>query len=147
MLFAPGCLGIAEREKKMPGSNPVQIRLISSKVHVLLLQKIERKGFKSFPPRPAAAVTSARTGSGLTMPSFAQAANLARGRAAYAERARYTEWLGTSLRRTNTDLLARLPLGDAVKLAALVGTGQMTWMPRSSWQPRASSTDKVKSST
>jgi hypothetical protein len=54
-------------------------------------------------------------------------ANLAGRNSAVAWRARYLEWMETSLPRTSTGLLARLPFGDAVKLAGLVGTGRMTW--------------------
>jgi hypothetical protein len=35
--------------------------------------------------------------------------------------------LGSNLHRNSADLLPRLPFDDAVKLASLVGTGQMTW--------------------
>jgi hypothetical protein len=37
------------------------------------------------------------------------------------------EWIEISLPRTSADLFARLPFEDAVKLAVLAGTGQMTW--------------------
>ena len=37
------------------------------------------------------------------------------------------DWMEASLPRTSTDLFARLPFGDAVTLAALAGTGRMTW--------------------
>jgi hypothetical protein len=37
------------------------------------------------------------------------------------------EWLAIGLPHNSSHLFARLPLGDAVQLAALVGTGQMTW--------------------
>ncbi|WP_119302192.1 hypothetical protein [Dongia deserti] len=59
--------------------------------------------------------------------SLPGAADFAGPNAAIAWRRRYLEWTETGLPRTSTDLLARLPFDDAVKLAALVGTGQMTW--------------------
>ena len=37
------------------------------------------------------------------------------------------EWLAIGLPHNSSHLFARLPFGDAVQLAALVGTGQMTW--------------------
>jgi len=42
-------------------------------------------------------------------------------------RRRYLQWMEARLPRTGTDLFARLPFIDAVALAALVGTGRMTW--------------------
>jgi hypothetical protein len=43
------------------------------------------------------------------------------------ERTRRMEWLAIGLPHNSSHLFARLPFGDAVQLAALVGTGQMTW--------------------
>jgi hypothetical protein len=60
-------------------------------------------------------------------PAPREAADLAGGNAAAAWRARYLDWIETGLPRSSTDLLARLPFHDAVILAALVGTGRMTW--------------------
>ena len=37
------------------------------------------------------------------------------------------EWLAIGLPHNSSHLFARLPFGDAVQFAALVGTGQMTW--------------------
>lgn len=37
------------------------------------------------------------------------------------------EWLAIGLPHNSSRLFARLPFGDAVRLAALVGSGQMTW--------------------
>jgi hypothetical protein len=37
------------------------------------------------------------------------------------------EWLAIGLPHNSSHLFARLPFGDAVRLAALVGTGRMTW--------------------
>jgi hypothetical protein len=37
------------------------------------------------------------------------------------------EWLAIDLPHNSSHLFARLPFGDAVQLATLVGTGQMTW--------------------
>ena len=37
------------------------------------------------------------------------------------------EWLAIGLPHNSSHLFGRLPFGDAVRLAALVGTGQMTW--------------------
>lgn len=36
-------------------------------------------------------------------------------------------WLAIGLPHNSSHLFARLPFGDSVRLAALVGTGQMTW--------------------
>jgi hypothetical protein len=46
---------------------------------------------------------------------------------AAAEQRRRADWLAVGLPHNSSHLLARLPFGDAVQLAALVGTGQMTW--------------------
>jgi hypothetical protein len=43
------------------------------------------------------------------------------------ERTRRMEWLAIGLPHNSSHLFARLPFGDAVQLAALVGAGQMTW--------------------
>jgi hypothetical protein len=37
------------------------------------------------------------------------------------------DWLALALPHNSSHLFARLPFGDAVRLAALVGTGQLTW--------------------
>ena len=37
------------------------------------------------------------------------------------------EWLAIGLPHNSSHLFARLPFGDAVQFAALVGTGRMTW--------------------
>ncbi|HJR23621.1 MAG TPA: hypothetical protein VJ822_18445 [Dongiaceae bacterium] len=37
------------------------------------------------------------------------------------------EWLAIGLPHNGSHLFARLPFDDAIKLAALVGTGQLTW--------------------
>jgi hypothetical protein len=50
----------------------------------------------------------------------------ARGGAA-AEQRRRADWLAVGLPHNSSHLFARLPFGDAVQLAALVGMGQMTW--------------------
>jgi hypothetical protein len=46
---------------------------------------------------------------------------------ATTERTRRMEWLAIGLPHNSSHLFARLPFGDAVQLAALVGAGQMTW--------------------
>jgi hypothetical protein len=46
---------------------------------------------------------------------------------AAAEQRRRMDWLASGLPHNSSQLFARLPFGDAVRLAALVGTGQMTW--------------------
>jgi hypothetical protein len=48
--------------------------------------------------------------------------------AAVSWRRRYQEWMRTGVApRTGADLFARLPFDDAMKLAALIGIGRMTW--------------------
>ena len=44
-----------------------------------------------------------------------------------AEQRRRKEWLALGLPHNSSHLIGRLSFGDAVQLAALVGTGQMTW--------------------
>jgi hypothetical protein len=44
-----------------------------------------------------------------------------------AEQRRRREWLATGLPHNSSHLFAHLPFGDAIRLAALVGTGRMTW--------------------
>jgi hypothetical protein len=43
------------------------------------------------------------------------------------ERTRRMEWLAIGLPHNGSHLFARLPFGDAIQLAALVGLGQLTW--------------------
>lgn len=86
-------------------------------------QRIENTGFRSSQAMPRATAVSALTRrSGATEP-----ADFAGRNAADAWRQRYADWMETPLPRASTDLLPRLPFNDAVKLAALVGTGRMTW--------------------
>jgi hypothetical protein len=47
--------------------------------------------------------------------------------ASTTERTRRMEWLAIGLPHNSSHLFARLPFHDAVQLAALVGSGQMTW--------------------
>ena len=42
-------------------------------------------------------------------------------------RTRRMEWVAIGLPHNSSHLFARLPFADAIQLAALVGTGQMTW--------------------
>jgi hypothetical protein len=46
---------------------------------------------------------------------------------AAAEQRRQMEWQAIDLPHNSSHLFARLPFGDAVRLAVLAGTGQMSW--------------------
>jgi hypothetical protein len=46
---------------------------------------------------------------------------------AAAEQRRQMEWRAIDLPHNSSHLFARLPFGDAVRLAVLAGTGQMSW--------------------
>ena len=93
----------------MPGCSLLSVAAPSTKVRAPYLQQIDETGFKSLQSRSEATAASAE---GPLSPP-----------ADFAWRER--DWL--ALPYTGADLLARLPLADAIRLAALVGAGRMTW--------------------
>ena len=103
----------------MPGCCPPQPALGSGNVQPLYPQALEPTGLKSFPERTEAA--ERRNGAA----SSARAESA--WRASVAEQRRRAEWMAISLPHNSCHLFARLPFEDAVRLAALVGTGQMAW--------------------
>lgn len=107
----------------MPVSRPIPNAHASSCVPAFHRQRTENTGPKSLP-------TALRVVAGGTLLRTAgrpEAADLAGRNAAVAWRRRYLEWLETGRARSSADLLPHLPLQDAVTLAALAGTGRMTW--------------------
>jgi hypothetical protein len=107
----------------MPGCSPLQVIPISDKVAALVPQAIEKAELRSLPPISRAPAIRGHA----RKPASPKPADLAARDSAAAWRTRYLEWMETDLPRASTRLLARLPLGDAVKLAALVGAGRLTW--------------------
>jgi len=103
----------------MPGCCPPQIALGSGNVHPLYPQAIEPTGLKSPTAQPGAADRR--------RDATASVRAISAWRAAAAEQRRRIEWLAIGLPHNSSHLFARLPFGDAVRLAALVGSGQMTW--------------------
>ena len=103
----------------MPGCCPPQAALGSGNVHPLYPQVFEGTGLKSLPARS----DTAGERSNATAPAQAISA----WHASAAEQRRRKEWLAIGLPHNSSHLFGRLPFGDAVRLAALVGTGQMTW--------------------
>jgi hypothetical protein len=106
----------------MPGCSPLQVIAISDQAAALLPQTIEKMEVRSSRSRWRTAAARGEVFQ-LASPDPADFA----GRSATAQQARYLEWMTPVLPRTSTDLVPRLPFGDAIKLAALVGTGRMTW--------------------
>jgi hypothetical protein len=102
----------------MPGCCPSQTLPGLGNVHPLYPQALESTGLKSRAGRSAAA--------GERSDATASARAISAWQAA-AEQRRRTEWLAIELPHNSSRLFARLPFSDAVRLAALVGTGQMTW--------------------
>lgn len=88
-------------------------------VHPLHPQALESRGLKSRTERSVAA--------GERSDATASARAISAWQAAAAEQRRRTEWLAIELPFNSSRLFARLSFTDAVRLAALVGTGQMTW--------------------
>ena len=84
-------------------------------------QQIENKRFRW--PRLVAGTAVARAGA----PGAARSkpADLAWQDSTASGQRRFLEWIAISL--PGAGLLSRLPFNDAIKLAALVGTGRMTW--------------------
>lgn len=103
----------------MPGCCPPRSVPFSDNVRPLYPQALESTGLKSFLAQP----DNVSSGSKAT----ASARAISAWHAAAAERRRRTDWLAIGLAHNSSHLFARLPFGDAVRLAALVGTGQMAW--------------------
>jgi len=103
----------------MPGCCPPQAAPGSGNVHSLYRQAFEETGLKSL---PACSVTAAERGD-----ATAPAQAISAWHASAAEQRRRKEWLAIGLPHNSSHLFGRLPFGDAVRLAVLVGTGQMTW--------------------
>jgi hypothetical protein len=87
-------------------------------VHPLFPQASEGTGLKSLADRPATA--------GEHDDALVSAREISAWSAA-AEQRRRMDWLAISLPLDSSHLFARLPFNDAIRLAALVGTGRMTW--------------------
>jgi hypothetical protein len=108
----------------MPAVSALQTMSSQDKAQVSFPQLIENKGLKSREPRPKAMGERARAVVAVSLPP----ADSADRDAAARWRRRYQEWMKAEVeRRAGADLFARLPLEDAMKLAALVGIGRMTW--------------------
>lgn len=107
----------------MPGCSPLQVIAISHHVAARLPQEIENMEVSSSRRRWRTAAVRGE----LCQPAPSHPADLAGRNRVVAWQARYLEWMETGLSRSSTGLLARLPFGDAVKVAVLVGTGRMTW--------------------
>jgi hypothetical protein len=108
----------------MPGCSPLQVTPNSSVAPLLFSQVSDKAGLNS---RSAGSEATNRPARPALLAST-RAANPAGRDAAAAWHGRYQEWMeADACPRTRTDLFARLPFDDAVNLAALVGTGQMTW--------------------
>lgn len=103
----------------MPGCCPPQPALGAGNVYPLYPQVFEGAGLKSLPARSNTA--------GERADATAPAQAISAWRASAAEQRRRKEWLAISLPHNSSHLFGRLPFGDALRLAALVGTGQMTW--------------------
>lgn len=103
----------------MPGSSSSQPAPYAGNVLSLHPQGIDQTGLKS------------RLAHGDAGRLRRQATAAARAISAWhgspAEQRRRREWLATGLPHNSSHLFARLPFGDAIQLAALVGTGRMTW--------------------
>jgi hypothetical protein len=82
-------------------------------------QGIDRTGLKSPSERGDA--------DGLRRAATAAARAISAWHGSPAEQRRRSEWLATGLPHNSNHLFARLPFGDAIRLAALVGAGRMTW--------------------
>ena len=104
----------------MPGCCPPQPAFGVGNVYPLYPQALERTGLKS--PKPVSGVISDVT------PDAARSRANPAWQVSTTERTRRMEWLAIGLPHNSSHLFARLPFGDAVRLAALVGTGQMTWL-------------------
>jgi hypothetical protein len=103
----------------MPGCCPPQPAFRVGNVYLLYPQALEETGLNS-PSRIFAATNESAGGQARSRANHAW-------HAPATERTRHMEWLAIGLPHNSSHLFARLPFNDAVQLAALVGTGQMTW--------------------
>jgi hypothetical protein len=103
----------------MPGSSSSQPALRLGNVLQLHPQSLDRTGLKSPSQRGG--------GAGLRNEATAAARAISAWHGSPAEQRRRREWLATGLPHNSSHLFARLPFGDAIRLAALVGAGRMTW--------------------
>ena len=103
----------------MPGCCPPQPAFGAGNVYPLYPQTLAKTELNALSP------ISEPTGGSTSGPVRRQA-NPAWQVSATA-RSRRTEWLAIGLPHNSSHLFARLPFGDAIQLAAVVGTGQMTW--------------------
>jgi hypothetical protein len=103
----------------MPGCYPPQPLPNSGNVHPLYPQAFGVSGLNSFDVQaePIGGASEATT----------PARAISAWTDAAAEQRRRADWLAIGLPHSSGHLFARLPFGDAVQLAALVGTGQMSW--------------------
>jgi hypothetical protein len=111
----------------MPESRPVQIIPISSAAaagQAARSQAIDKSGFKSPHGTSSAPGEQSISRGDASALDPNDTADFASDRPAIAERRQRP---GGNLRRSGVDLLPSLPLDDAVRLAALVGTGQAHW--------------------
>lgn len=107
----------------MPACSPGHLRPISSTAPASFPQRSENTGLKSLKVR----WSTITGGVGLRTSGAPEAASFAGRDVAMVWRRRYLDWMESGLPHAGTDLFARLPFHDAVTLAALVGTGRMTW--------------------
>lgn len=107
----------------MPACSPGHPRPSSVTVPTSFPQPSENTGLKS--SRAQWRVIAG--GAGADAHAEVAAASFAGRTATRGWRRRYLQRMEARLPRTSTDLFARLPFIDAVALAALVGTGRMTW--------------------
>jgi hypothetical protein len=103
----------------MPGCHPPQPAFGAGNVYPLYPQAFAKTELNTLSPISEPA-------SGSTPGAARRRANPA-WQVSAAARRRRMEWLAISLPHNSSHLFARLPFGDAIQLAALVGTGQMTW--------------------
>lgn len=103
----------------MPGSSSSKPALRVGTVLSLHPQGIDRAGLKS--------PSSQGYAEGLRREATAAARAISAWHGSPAEQRRRREWLAIGLPHNSSHLFARLPFGDAIRLAALVGTGTMTW--------------------
>jgi hypothetical protein len=103
----------------MPGCCPPQPAFVVGNVHPLYPQAFEETGLNS-PQSVSEAIRDSTSGAARNRANPAWQVST-------TERTRRMEWLAIGLPHNSSHLFGRLPFGDAVQLAALVGTGQMTW--------------------
>jgi hypothetical protein len=109
----------------MPRVSALQVTTSPDKAQASFPQVIEHTGLKSREPRSRALGERARVLVAIPCPS----ADSAGRDAAASWRRRCQEWMRAAGAQPpcGTDVFARLPFDDAIKLAALVGIGRVTW--------------------